>query len=121
GLALIEQLLDPAISLGVGAGELVERECLADVPAQAVQDELDLVEQEGVPARVGRGRFQAAVAVLPLAASCFQRRQRHSPMLLSGRAALLRRPDRLDLRQTPLAEGVAGPREGERRMGVKAL
>jgi len=38
-----------------------------------------------------------------------------------GRAAAVRRPERLDLREDPLAELVAGPRERERGVGVQAL
>ena len=65
-LVLGQRLLHPPVGSGVGLGELVERERLADAPAQLVEDELELGQEQAVARAIARGRLEPPMALLPL-------------------------------------------------------
>ena len=80
--------------------------------AELVEHEIEELEQLPVPAPVLAGGLEPATPLLPLLA-------RDLDLAHLGAASL--RPERLDLREDPLAELVAGTGEGEGDVRMEAL
>src|SRR5205807_6747040 len=109
----------PRIRPLVRAGELVEREGLADALAELVRHDVELQPQSVPGHRISGRRLEAAVAVLPLSPDGIEHEGHAVKYPLLGAAN--RRPERLELRDDALAQLVARPRERECDVSVQAL